>query len=101
MGNFGGIVFALVFRFQPLPVGKAFWISGIIAMVREARPLCKTCSLMLAYLGHQSPDLRYSRATCLTNLPRLVDAFEIVTIGGGALVSPCMYISDCAVTPCK
>ncbi|KAF8137710.1 major facilitator superfamily domain-containing protein [Boletus edulis] len=33
MGNFGGIVFAMVFRFQPVPVGKAFWISGIIAMV--------------------------------------------------------------------
>jgi len=32
MGNFGGIAYALVFRFQPLPFGKAFWISGIIAM---------------------------------------------------------------------
>ncbi|KAG6369332.1 nitrate transporter, partial [Boletus reticuloceps] len=32
MGNFGGIVYAMVFRFQPVPVGKAFWISGIIAM---------------------------------------------------------------------
>ena len=33
MGNLGGIVFALVFRFQPHPVGKAFWIAGIIALV--------------------------------------------------------------------
>ncbi|KAL4078756.1 major facilitator superfamily domain-containing protein [Scleroderma yunnanense] len=32
MGNLGGIVYALVFRFQPVPVGKAFWITGIIAM---------------------------------------------------------------------
>ena len=88
MGNFGGIAYALVFRFQPLPVGKAFWISGIIAMVCEARPLCKTCSLMLAYLGHQPPDLRYSRATCLT---KLATTLKMVTIGGGPLVSPCMY----------
>ncbi|KAI6148502.1 major facilitator superfamily domain-containing protein [Pisolithus tinctorius] len=33
MGNFGGIVFAMIFRFQPAPLGKAFWISGIIAVV--------------------------------------------------------------------
>ena len=33
MGNLGGIVCALVFRFQPVPVGKAFWITGVIAMV--------------------------------------------------------------------
>ena len=33
MGNLGGVVYALVFRFQPVPVGKAFWIAGIIAMV--------------------------------------------------------------------
>lgn len=32
MGNVGGIIFALVFRFHPVPVGKAFWISGIIAL---------------------------------------------------------------------
>ncbi|KAL4063927.1 major facilitator superfamily domain-containing protein [Scleroderma yunnanense] len=31
-GNLGGIIFALVFRFQPLPIGKAFWISGIITV---------------------------------------------------------------------
>ncbi|CAL1702990.1 unnamed protein product [Somion occarium] len=31
MGNLGGVVFALVFRFQPRPFGKAFWLSGIIA----------------------------------------------------------------------
>ncbi|KIK92499.1 hypothetical protein PAXRUDRAFT_829898 [Paxillus rubicundulus Ve08.2h10] len=33
MGNVGGVVFALVFRFQPTPAGKAFVTSGIIAMV--------------------------------------------------------------------
>ena len=33
MGNLGGVAYALVFRFQPVPVGKAFWIAGIIAMV--------------------------------------------------------------------
>jgi len=32
MGNLGGIVCALVFRLQPVPIGKAFWITGIIAM---------------------------------------------------------------------
>jgi hypothetical protein len=34
MGNLGGIIFALIFRFQPVPLGKAFWICGIIIMVR-------------------------------------------------------------------
>ncbi|KIJ61881.1 hypothetical protein HYDPIDRAFT_176843 [Hydnomerulius pinastri MD-312] len=33
MGNLGGIIFALIFRFQPSPAGKAFQTSGIIAMV--------------------------------------------------------------------
>lgn len=32
MGNLGGIIFALVFRFQPVPIGKAFWICGVIAL---------------------------------------------------------------------
>ncbi|EIN13059.1 nitrate transporter [Punctularia strigosozonata HHB-11173 SS5] len=32
MGNLGGVVFALIFRFQPAPAGRAFWICGIIAM---------------------------------------------------------------------
>ncbi|KAI6043895.1 major facilitator superfamily domain-containing protein [Pisolithus marmoratus] len=32
MGNFGGIMFAMIFRFQPAPLGKAFWISGIVAV---------------------------------------------------------------------
>lgn len=32
MGNFGGIIFAMIFRFQPVPLGKAFWISGAIAV---------------------------------------------------------------------
>lgn len=32
MGNLGGILFALVFRLQPLPLGKPFWICGIIAL---------------------------------------------------------------------
>ncbi|KAG8718164.1 hypothetical protein FRC08_005818 [Ceratobasidium sp. 394] len=36
MGNFGGICFALVFRFQPAPLGKAFWICGIVIMVVNA-----------------------------------------------------------------
>ncbi|KAI6106918.1 major facilitator superfamily domain-containing protein, partial [Pisolithus croceorrhizus] len=31
-GNFGGIMFAMIFRFQPAPLGKAFWISGVIAV---------------------------------------------------------------------
>ncbi|KAI9569814.1 major facilitator superfamily domain-containing protein [Boletus coccyginus] len=32
MGSVGGIIFALVFRLQPLPIGRAFWISGAIAV---------------------------------------------------------------------
>ncbi|KAL4248389.1 Nitrate/nitrite transporter [Abortiporus biennis] len=32
MGNLGGIIFALIFRFQPVPLGKAFWISGILSI---------------------------------------------------------------------
>jgi NNP family nitrate/nitrite transporter-like MFS transporter len=39
MGNLGGIWFALVFRYQPTPFGKAFWISGIVVMV--CSPLCQ------------------------------------------------------------
>ncbi|KAI0695731.1 major facilitator superfamily domain-containing protein [Cytidiella melzeri] len=35
MGNFGGICFALVWRYQPLPYGKAFWIAGIVTVVRS------------------------------------------------------------------
>ncbi|KAK7058497.1 hypothetical protein VNI00_002131 [Paramarasmius palmivorus] len=31
-GNGGGLIFALIFRFQPSPLGKAFWISGIVAI---------------------------------------------------------------------
>ncbi|KAH8091841.1 nitrate transporter [Cristinia sonorae] len=33
MGNVGGIIFALIFRFGPAPLGKAFWISGTICAV--------------------------------------------------------------------
>lgn len=32
-GNVGGVLFAVIFRFEPTPVGQAFWISGIIAIV--------------------------------------------------------------------
>ena len=35
MGNLGGVWFALMFRFQPSPFGKAFWIAGIVTMVRQ------------------------------------------------------------------
>ncbi|KIM31986.1 hypothetical protein M408DRAFT_318374 [Serendipita vermifera MAFF 305830] len=31
-GNLGGIFFALIFRFQPSPQGKPWWICGIIIM---------------------------------------------------------------------
>ncbi|TFK51422.1 nitrate transporter [Heliocybe sulcata] len=31
-GNLGGVIFALIFRFQPLPYGKAFWVSGILTI---------------------------------------------------------------------
>jgi len=48
MGSVGGIVFALVFRLQPLPIGRAFWISGVIAVVCSARFLYQNRSLMLA-----------------------------------------------------
>ena len=65
MGNLGGIVYALVFRFQPVPVGKAFWIAGIIAMVCSTRFPRQNCLLMLASLGNQPTDLRHSRATDL------------------------------------
>jgi len=33
MGNVGGVIFAMVFRFEPLPLGKAFWICGIICII--------------------------------------------------------------------
>ncbi|KZV71120.1 nitrate transporter [Peniophora sp. CONT] len=31
-GNLGGVIFALIFRFQATPVGKAFWVCGIISV---------------------------------------------------------------------
>ncbi|KAH9931316.1 major facilitator superfamily domain-containing protein [Fomitopsis serialis] len=33
LGNLGGVFFALIFRMQPKPYGKAFWISGVVAIV--------------------------------------------------------------------
>jgi NNP family nitrate/nitrite transporter-like MFS transporter len=48
MGNLGGIAYALVFRFQPVPIGKAFWIAGIIAMVCGRRFFGDNSSLMVA-----------------------------------------------------
>jgi NNP family nitrate/nitrite transporter-like MFS transporter len=36
MGNVGGVIFAMVFRFQPAPLGKPFWICGIICMAINA-----------------------------------------------------------------
>ncbi|KAG2059535.1 nitrate transporter [Suillus hirtellus] len=32
MGNLGGIFFAIIFRFQPYPLGRAFQIAGVIAL---------------------------------------------------------------------
>ncbi|KAI0804812.1 major facilitator superfamily domain-containing protein [Irpex lacteus] len=32
MGNLGGVFFALVWRYQPQPFGRAFWISGAITI---------------------------------------------------------------------
>ncbi|KAF5373189.1 hypothetical protein D9758_001491 [Tetrapyrgos nigripes] len=31
-GNIGGVIFAVIFRFQPHPIGKPFWIAGILGM---------------------------------------------------------------------
>jgi len=31
-GNLGGILFSLVFRFQPMPIGMAFWICGTLSV---------------------------------------------------------------------
>jgi len=36
MGNVGGVIFAMVFRFQAKPIGKPFWICGIICMAINA-----------------------------------------------------------------
>ena len=35
-GNLGGIIFALVYRFQPHPLGKATWICGVVALTVNA-----------------------------------------------------------------
>ncbi|OSX68190.1 hypothetical protein POSPLADRAFT_1043315 [Postia placenta MAD-698-R-SB12] len=32
VGNLGGVIFALIWRMQPMPYGKAFWISGVFAI---------------------------------------------------------------------
>ncbi|KDQ57179.1 hypothetical protein JAAARDRAFT_58646 [Jaapia argillacea MUCL 33604] len=31
-GNVGGVLFAIIFRFQPAPAGTPFWISGALAL---------------------------------------------------------------------
>jgi len=33
-GNIGGVIFAMVFRFEPDPLGKPWWICGVICIVR-------------------------------------------------------------------
>jgi NNP family nitrate/nitrite transporter-like MFS transporter len=45
MGNLGGILFAIIFRFRPSPAGKAFWISGVIAVVSIKACLSHTMSI--------------------------------------------------------
>ena len=40
LGNLGGVIFALIFRFQPTPYGKMFWISGVLAIVRVSPACC-------------------------------------------------------------
>ncbi|KAG2067853.1 nitrate transporter [Suillus decipiens] len=32
MGNLGGVLFAIIFRFDPSPPGQAFWICGVITI---------------------------------------------------------------------
>lgn len=50
MGNLEGIIFAMIFRFQPSPAGKAFWISGIIAIVsRRTYPYVMWSEYWLLY----------------------------------------------------
>lgn len=46
MGNLGGIWFALIFRYQPTPFGKAFWIGGIVILVRPPLFLLPEYQLM-------------------------------------------------------
>ena len=46
-GNLGGVINALVFRFQPAPVGKPFWIVGIMAVVCYVRFLSQNRLLII------------------------------------------------------
>lgn len=32
MGNFGGIIFAIVFRYNGVQYGRSFWIIGVICI---------------------------------------------------------------------
>jgi NNP family nitrate/nitrite transporter-like MFS transporter len=32
MGNFGGIIFAIIFRYNATDYGRSFWIIGVIAI---------------------------------------------------------------------
>ncbi|KAI0086011.1 major facilitator superfamily domain-containing protein [Irpex rosettiformis] len=34
-GNLGGVWFALMWRYQPQPFGRAFWIAGVVTVVRS------------------------------------------------------------------
>lgn len=55
MGNLGGVWFALMFRFQPSPFGKAFWMAGVVTMVRS--DVSSMTFAQLRILGRE----RYSR----------------------------------------
>ncbi|KAI0338848.1 nitrate transporter [Trametopsis cervina] len=70
MGNLGGICFALLWRYQPAPFGKAFWIAGIVTIVRE-----DCCHIVIRRLTDRTGDKpgsgRHPSATKTTSITSL------------------------------
>jgi NNP family nitrate/nitrite transporter-like MFS transporter len=64
MGNLGGIFFAIIFRFEPSPAGKAFWISGAIAIVSKRACLSYAMSTDIASQG-------VNLLLCIIRVPQL------------------------------
>ena len=64
MGNLGGIWFALVWRYQPHPFGRAFWIAGVISMVRSYHFERITLIALIAFIVSTVRQHDASRRSC-------------------------------------
>lgn len=70
MGNLGGIFFAFVWRYQPQPFGRAFWIAGVVTIVR-GRPYA---SQYRAHRTHYRTDCQCSSYRDKGTVPEWIQA---------------------------